>query len=102
METAGGSKLIFQKILSLSCSGRAKLGRAKFRSLGMRMPQQSRMDGANITFGFLHISNVETRLKIGIKGSDIQREREIGNLNRRVSSYKVIRQCIPNMYAVKC
>ena len=59
------------------------------------------MDGANITFGFLHISNVETRLKIGIKGSDIQREREreIGNLNRRVSSYKVIRQCIPNMYA---
>ena len=70
----------------------------------MRMPRQPRMDGANITFGFLHISNVETRLKIGIKGSDIQREREreIGNLNRRVSSYKVIRQCIPNMYAVKC
>ena len=46
----------------------------------------------NITFGFLHISNVETRLKIGIKGS-----RGIGLLDRGVSCYKVTRRCIPNM-----
>ena len=46
----------------------------------------------NITFGFLHILYVETRLKIGIKGS-----RRIGLLDRGVSCYKVTRRCIPNM-----
>ena len=68
------------------------------------MPRRRASNGwmaPNITFGrrLLHISYVETRLKIGFKGSkrEREREREIGFLDRRVSCYKVIGQCIPNM-----